>query len=277
MSPIIDAHLHCSEMKEDGLAGYAAMSGLRYTLDELLFMMKENNVMKGLLLSPPTKSGAAIPNQKIVELCERSNGMLFPVLTVEPRKTQVEGALRLAKRIPQFVKAFKIRLGYVKVYASHKIFDRVYDYAEGAGIPVMFHTGDTATSDGSLKHSHPLTLDPVANKRPDLKIVSCHFGNPWIPDVGELLYKHENFYADISGLVAGGENAATYAQKYMESLAQKISEAIYYADGAKKVLFGTDYPVETFSNGIALTNLLKIGESDRNRILYDNAKELFFK
>jgi uncharacterized protein len=263
-------------MEEDGLASYAAMNELDYTLKELLSLMRENNVEEGLLLSPPTKDGSAIPNQRIVDLCRASEGALYPVVTVEPSEKDVDKSLKISKANSDYVKAFKVRLGYVEVYAYHKIFDRIYAYAEKLGLPVMFHTGDTATFDGSLKHSHPLTLDELSNKRPYLKIVACHFGNPWIPDVGELLYKHENFYADISGLVSGGENSTKYARKYMESLAQKISDAIYFAGGANKVLFGTDYPIETFASGIALTDLLKIDESDKGRIKYGNAKELFF-
>jgi len=227
-----------------------------------------------LLLSPPLKSGEPVPNSRIIELCKKSNDLLYPVLTVEPEKKNVQSSLQAARGYKGYVKAFKIRLGYVPVYADDSVFDPIYDYAEKEQLPVMFHTGDTATSTGSLRHSHPLTIDPLANTRPDMRIVICHFGNPWISDVGELLYKHPNVFADISGLVAG--DGAKYAQKYMEALANKLSDAIYFAGGADKLIFGTDYPVETFTAGLSLLRKLKIDQEDIAKISRLNALKVFF-
>ncbi len=271
---IVDAHIHCSELPDDSLLLYAKFNGLEYTLSELLGLMEENGVEEGLLLSPPLKSGAPAPNSKIIELCRKSNEVLFPVLTVEPEKASVLHALEEAKEHKGYVKGFKIRLGYVEVYSNDPVFDPLYDFAEAENLPVMFHTGDTATATGSLKHAHPLTIDPLANARPEMKIVICHFGNPWISDVAELIYKHPNVFADISGLVAG--DGAKYAVKYMESLSNKLSDAIYFAGGVEKVIFGTDYPVETYSMGLALVRKLKIDEGDMQKILRENALKVFF-
>ncbi|MCL4518854.1 MAG: amidohydrolase family protein [Thaumarchaeota archaeon] len=62
----------------------------------------------------------------------------------------------------------------------------------------------------------------------------------------------------------------------MDSLASKISDAIYFAGGSDKVFFGTDYPVENYGDGIALVNRLQIDEDDKEKIFYLNAKRLFF-
>jgi uncharacterized protein len=271
---IIDVHLHCSELYDDYLLHYARFNGLEYTLAELLALMRKNDVGRGLLLSPPLKSGNPVPNSRIIELCRKSDGILFPVLTVEPNEESVLACIAEAKKRRDFIKAFKIRLGYTRAYAYDGKFDPLYDFAESEGLPVMFHTGDTATPTGSLMHSNPLTLDEVGNKRPDLRVVICHFGNPWISDTAELIYKHPNFYADISGLVAG--EGSKYAEKYIDSLAAKISDAIYFAGGADKVLFGTDYPVETFTQGLFLVSKLKIDDDDKGKILSTNAEKVFF-
>ena len=273
-TPIIDVHLHCSELEDDALLSYARLNGLDYKLSELLRLMVENGVERGLLLSPPLKNKRPAPNDLIIELCEESEDKLFPVLTVEPERDLVRAAIDLASRYVGYVKAFKIRLGYVKIFAEDPVFDPLYDYAQDQKLPVLFHTGDTATSDGSLVHSHPLTLDALANRRQDLTIVICHFGNPWILDVGELIYKHTNVYTDLSGLIAG--EGSVYAEKYSDALAAKISEAIYFAGGAEKIFFGTDYPVETFSSGLGLAKKLAIEEEDLQNILWKNADRVFF-
>jgi uncharacterized protein len=270
---IIDAHVHCSDKRrDDRLRPYAKLNGLRYDLEELLEVMESNGVRRSLLLSPPMRQGEPLPNLEVVKLCERSRDQLFPVFTVEPEKAAVKEALKLAEGQRGFVKGFKIWLGYRRVFAHDEVFGPLYDYAEEHKLPVLFHTGDTASSTGSLAHAHPLTLDEVANEREDLKIVVCHLGNPWISDTAELLYKHGNVFADISGLVVGGGG---YAKEYMRMLAQRISEAVYFAGGAEKVIFGTDYPVETHENGLSLVSMLKITQADRERILWRNASRLY--
>jgi predicted TIM-barrel fold metal-dependent hydrolase len=260
-----------SERRDDALNHFARRNGLSYTPDELLGTMRRYKIVRGLLLSPPLQGGVPLPNDQVIRLCRRSGGMLAPVITVEPSAKQVKAAVKLAEENRKEVKAFKVRLGYVKASAESHVFDRVYDYAESEGLPVLFHTGDTAFSTGDLTLSHPLTLDGLANSREELIIVLCHFGNPWFDDVAELIYKHPNVYTDISGLITGG----AYAEKYAEWLAKKISEAIYFAAGAEKVIFGTDYPVTKHSETLALLRRLEVDERDKEKILWRNAKRVF--
>ena len=272
MHKIIDAHIHLSERGDDALMRFARENRLRYTMDELLGTMRKNNVVRGLLLSPPLKGSAVAPNEEVISLCAKSDGMLAPVITVEPTTKEVKAAIQLAKKNKKEVKAFKIRLGYVKASAEDPVFNKLYDYAESEKIPVLFHTGDTAFSSGDLVLSHPLTLDRVANKREELIIVLCHFGNPWFDDVAELIYKHPNMYADVSGLITPSH---AYADKFAGWLAKRISEAIYFAGGAEKVIFGTDYPVTTHKDALALVSRLQIEEADKEKILWGNAERVF--
>jgi predicted TIM-barrel fold metal-dependent hydrolase len=233
--------------------------------------MRKHKIVRGLLLSPPLQGGVPIPNDQVIRLCRRSGGMLAPVITAAPTAKEVKAAVKLAEVNKREVKAFKVRLGYVKASAESPVFDKLYDYAESERLPVLFHTGDTAFSTGDLARSHPLTLDGLANKREELTIILCHFGNPWFEDVAELIYKHPNVYADISGLITGG----AYAEKYADWLAKKISEAIYFAAGAEKIIFGTDYPVTRHSETLALVRRLEVDERDKEKILWRNAERVF--
>ncbi len=269
---IFDCHIHCSERSDDVLRSFAARKGFRYDLTELLSMMNDNNVEGGLLLSPPLRNGGIVPNSGTIKLCQKSGGKLFPVLTVEPYKPSVDAVVDLARKYEEYAKAFKILLGYYPIYPNDEIFSQLYDFAETQNIPVMFHTGDTATSNGSLQHSHPRNIDPLANSRPNLKIVLCHFGNPWLLDAAELLYKHPNVYADISGLFSTG---AKYSQKYIKFLSKTLSEAIYFIGTADKVLFGSDYPVENIAEAIEFAESLELEKSDIDNILGTNAARLF--
>ena len=61
---------------------------------------------------------------------------------------EVKAAIKLAEENKSEVKAFKIRLRYVNASAESPVYDRLYDYAESAKLPALFHTGDTAFSNG---------------------------------------------------------------------------------------------------------------------------------
>lgn len=272
MHSTIDAHLHLSESKDDLLLHYAHGNGLRYTLKEVLSLMRRNSIRRGILLSPPLRGGVPLPNEDILDMSERSEGVLCPGLTVEPSRKAVSEAIRLARNNREAVKAFKVRLGYHSVAADAPVFGALYDFATQEGLPVLFHTGDTALSQGDLAKAHPLTVDRVANMREGLKIVLCHFGNPWFDDVAELIYKHPNVYADISGLTTGG---GAYAPRFAKWLARRISEAVYFAGGAEKVIFGTDYPVTTPSDALGLVSLLKVSDADKESILWRTAEGVF--
>jgi hypothetical protein len=85
-------------------------------------------------------------------------------------------------------------------------------------------------------------------------------------------YKHPNVYADISGLIVGGSK---YIEQYTDWLAERLSRAIYFAGGANKVIFGSDYPVTPPSVAISLVEKLEIDTRDREGILSRNARGVF--
>ena len=272
MSDIIDVHIHCSNRTDDKLRPYARLNHLEYNLDELLELMKKNGVRKGLLLGSLLEKGEFLAAGEVLRLCEKSGDRLFPVLTVVATSKSVRESVKIARENAGYIKAFKIMLGYGEVFAGDPVYGALYAEAEKEGLPVMFHTGDTATSSGSLMHSHPLTLDPVANVHPDLAMIACHCGNPWIQETAELIYKHANVYADISGLATGG---GKYADRYLGSLVGKLNDAIFFAGGTDKLLFGTDYPVETYSTALEIVKRLDIDQPDREKILSKNAERVF--
>jgi len=253
------------------LIPYAKMNGFRYSLKEITRLMKRNNTVAGLLLSPPVSNWQPCPNEEIISLARKSEGLLFPVLTLENKSDSIETVLKIAKS--NTVKGFKILLGYQQVYPNDQLFSKLYDYCEEKEIPVLFHTGDTASRNGSLTHSHPLNLDALANSRPELRIVACHFGNPWIMDTAEIVYKHEHIYADISGLFVGKDSV--YSSKYFDYMVDSISKAIHYIGSCERILFGSDYPVSPPERVLKLAMRLDISAKDRKKILYENAKELF--
>ena len=85
--------------------------------------MQRHKIVRGLLLSPPLLGGDPLPNDDVIRLCTRSDGMLAPVVTVEPTAKEVNTAVKLAEENRKEVKAFKVRLGYVKASAESPVFN----------------------------------------------------------------------------------------------------------------------------------------------------------
>jgi len=54
-----------------------------------------------------------------------------------------------------------------------------------------------------------------------------------------------------------------------------LSQAMYFAGGADKVIFGTDYPVTHPSAAISLVEKLEIDTKDREKIFSENARRVF--
>jgi len=78
--------------------------------------------------------------------------------------------------------------------------ERVLDEAERRGLPIVFHQGTSPIRSAPLRYAHPLTIDEVAIRHPELRIVMAHMGHPWQADTIAVIRKHPNVYADVSAL-----------------------------------------------------------------------------
>jgi uncharacterized protein len=164
----------------------------------------------------------------------------------------------------------KIYCGYEPYFPSDQGYQKIYDLCTELNVPVMMHCGDTFARSGKLKYAHPLNVDEVAADNPDLKIIICHLGNPWILDTQEVLYKNRNVYADISGLFFGPAN-----EYYEKKLIERIKELLSYTSTPHHLLFGTDWPISEVETTFKLVDKLLLTGEDRNLLMYGNASKLF--
>ncbi len=169
----------------------------------------------------------------------------------------------------------KLYTGYQHFYPGDPVCRPVYELCEKYNIPVIFHSGDTLagyTVAPKVKYSHPLQIDEVAADFPNLKIVIAHMGNPWLIDCAELLYKNPNVYADISGLIVPGQELDSDYGKLMK---KRIQELIAYVGSARKLLYGTDWPLAPMKDYIKFVESLGIKGEDLDYVFYKNAQQLF--
>jgi len=168
------------------------------------------------------------------------------------------------------VKGLKLYPGYEPFYPYDQRCRVVYDLAMEFDVPVMVHTGDTFNPKGKIRYSHPLHLDDVAVDHPELKIVICHIGNPWIRDCMEIVYKNKNVHADISGLVLGD-----FSSNFRKFMLKQIKEMVLYAGEPRYLLYGTDWPICRMRTYVPFVKGLGLSPEAEEMILWKNAAALF--
>ena len=77
---------------------------------------------------------------------------------------------------------------------------RIYELAERHGLPILFHQGASPVREAPLRFAHPLLMDEVAIRFPELRVVMAHLGHPWQRETIVTIRKHPHVYADVSAL-----------------------------------------------------------------------------
>ncbi len=147
---------------------------------------------------------------------------------------------------------------------NHRKYYPYYAKCSELGIPIMMQVGHNLVYSRKRRLpsvGKPIYLDQVAIDFPELKLIGIHIGIPWTEEMISMCWKHENVFT------AGD----AYAPKYWPE------SYVHYANsyGQKKVLFGTDWPVIDPVRAVEEFNRLNFRESASQRILRENALEVF--
>jgi hypothetical protein len=135
------------------------------------------------------------------------------------------------------------------------------------GVPVLFHTGQTAVGAGlpgggglKLKYAQPIHMDDVAADFPSLNIIMAHPGVPWQEEQLSIALHKPNVYIDLSG----------WSPKYFRPILVQYANSLLQ----DKVLYGSDFPALTPERWLRDFEGLELKPEVRQKILLDNAKKL---
>jgi len=107
---------------------------------------------------------------------------------------------------------------------------RIYAEAERLGMPILVHPVGQSTPESKMEFGRPALLDEVARSFPNLRLIIAQMGQPWIDETICMLSKHNNVYADVSGLLLRPWQA------YNALISAHQHQVI------DKLLFGSDFP-----------------------------------
>lgn len=260
---IIDAHTHINNYHEDRVVS------LEDSLNLLSETMAENNVDYSLVLSSYKVNKNRPSTTQVVEAIEGRNnlGVVSGISYLHFNHRDIREICEYLEH--GLIKGLKFYPGYEPFYPNDSRLKVWYEMAIDFDVPVMFHSGDTYAPKGKVKFSHPIHIDDLAVDYPDLKIVICHVGNPWIKDCMEVVYKNENVHADISGLVLGD-----FSEKFEKYIKKEIEEMITYAGDPNYLLYGTDWPISNMKSYLKFMNQLELTADKKELILWKNTAEL---
>ncbi len=116
---------------------------------------------------------------------------------------------------------------------------RLYEWAQAHRLPILFHQGTSPIRTAPLRYAHPLVMDEIAIRFPELRIVMAHIGHPWQADTVTVIRKHPHVYADVS---------ANFYRPWSFYSAMRIATEW---NVLPKLLLGSDYPIATPGETIA--------------------------
>jgi predicted TIM-barrel fold metal-dependent hydrolase len=207
---------------------------------------------------------------------------VLEILAEDPRTTVVEGLrwrgesrtdlFHMEERIRDgLVSGIKLYPGYDKYAINDPSLESVFRIAAKYDVPVMIHCGDTFARDAKVRMAHPLLVDDVAVDYPDVRFVICHLGNPWFQDTAEVLYKNDNVFGDMSGLILG-----EFTHEFERHLVTRLKEMIaYMGDPGSQLMYGSDWPLVEMGPYVKFLNSLEFTGETFENIAWRTAAKLF--
>ena len=288
--PVIDTHIHVvppglpgiKPMPEDAeklykgpLSGMADRLKVEMDQAKLKFAFGMGS-LEGLKEDP---LGIA----RTLELSKSVPG-LKAIGVADPRRTEPEHLRAVEAQIERHrenLVAFKAYLGYLHFGPEDPNYVPYYSLAAKYHLPVIVHTGDNWSTTAKVKYAHPLRMDEIAVDYPEVRFVLAHFGNPWLIDAAEVVFKNPNVWADLSGLFVGGDkeiqdllDAAKIPDSAPGLVVSDLKKAIGYVGDYKKFLYGSDWPLAPMGSYRRLIESL-IPKEHHQEVFRTNAEHVF--
>jgi uncharacterized protein len=269
---IIDCHVHLNNYDQINKNEIKGLS-LQERLNSLLDTMENNNIHYSILLSSYKIDLNRPSTSQIIDIINKNDnknkiGVVGGFTIDNHTKEDLKNYKQWLK--DDIIKGIKLYCGYEHHYPYDERYQIVYDICVEFDCPLMIHTGDAFSNRAKVKYSHPLNIDDVAVDNPELKIVMCHIGNPWITDCQEVLYKNSNVYADISGLIVGD-----FTSSGEKHYADKIKEILNYVDSPHHLLYGSDWPISNMKSYTNFVQKLGLDKESYDLLMYKNAESIF--
>jgi uncharacterized protein len=207
----------------------------------------------------------AVSNDEMIEAASQNSDVLIPFVMVDPWRDDAPAEAQ--RLIDAGARGFKFHPPSQAFYANDERMYPLYEVIAKAGVPALFHTGQTAVGQGAsagsgirLKYGNPIYLDDVAVDFPQMPIIMAHPSFPWQEEALAIAQHKANVYIDLSG----------WSPKYFPPQLVQYSNTLI----KNKVLFGTDHPMLTSERWLSDFANAGFREEVQPLILKENAARL---
>jgi predicted TIM-barrel fold metal-dependent hydrolase len=206
-------------------------------------------------------------NEEVAQIASENSDILIPFASIDPAKGKL-GAREARRLIENFgIKGFKFHPTMQGFYPNDRNAYVLYEALAEAGVPALFHTGQTGVGAGMpggngmrLKYSNPMYIDDVAVDFPDMPIILAHPSFPWQEEALSVATHKPNVYIDLSG----------WSPKFFPPILVRYANTVL----KDKVLFGSDWPMISPERWLSDFEKIDIRDEVRPKILKENAAKL---
>ncbi len=243
----------------------------KHTLDELLRSMDANGIEHAIVHA----------EYEYGNIADALNEALASLISKHPSRFSGFGTIsfdhlkpmRALAQLEQLKSYNFIGVNLQPTFFGISIDDRrlypVYAKAVELGLIVSFHTGVNFSVDHPIRNGSPLLIDQIACDFPELTMIACHSGWPWVVEMVAVARKHPNVYLDFGGIAPKYIGAAGTGWEVMRSMMNNLL--------SNQILFATDWPVMDQSRAITEWREMGLKDEVLNKLFYQNAQKLIRK
>lgn len=283
---IIDIHAHTTNKSLLGLHTENA------SIPKIEELMEKNKIDLTVLMAtyfPLKMSG--LKNEVLSDrISGNKNFLMFGSLdAMNNLKSGMENLYFLLKT--KSIAGIKLYPGYQKFHPSNSPLFPLYEMAEKFNVPVAIHTGELhhccqykyldkrpkwcrphCLLDERSYLAHPNIMARAVKKFPKVKFIFSHLSNPYFEDLREMMEIFPNIYTDISGQFLSGTIEAR--KNYKDLIKREIRKFLRLKNGINRIMFGTDFPIQSQKDSIALVKSLHLSEKDEEKFFFRNAAKI---
>ena len=290
---IIDAHLHTYPTADIGLQAQQGTGKAGYTgvIDELLGVMKKGGISKSVMLNltpQPEMTDAAlakIPEDKRAEAmpelvkniigrtirrnqwsCDvaKQHPELIAYINLDPQMSARQMADEIHDKVKNHgAKGIKMHPPVQRFFPADEPVLPVYEVAQEMDVPVFFHGG---VFHAAKEYARPRYFIEVLDKFKKLNVAIAHIGHGYEQEAAELAAKYPNVSFDLSACISGTEAPESMGDDEAVALIRKI--------GARRIMFGSDYPWYDPIRDAQRVMALPLTNEEKRLILGENAKRI---
>ncbi|MBT3398000.1 amidohydrolase [archaeon] len=265
----IDVHAHTTNRVVKGVVPQSA------DVEALKREMEKHNIEKTVLLATyfPHKS-SGVSNFRLYNwIRDRPEFLLFGSLDFENYLFQGINELKELDDMG-VLKGVKVYTSYQEIDLHSDRFADVVSVARRNFLPMMFHCGQSYSTKKKFGRSSVANmvkasdLEFLAEDNPEMNFLASHMSKPFFEDLVKTVKRNPNIYTDVSGLVS-----SKYDQGQVPAMVEEVKRFLGEC-GPKRLMFGTDFPVQTHEDSVYFVEeaMKDFSDKDKQDVYYNNAR-----